>query len=72
MQIGMEILVDGVLRGFAKSFTNETGSHKAFTANALLVSGVAAGSHTAGLIAWNNTTTDGNDFFNVTVLELPF
>jgi hypothetical protein len=70
-QIGMEIFVDGVIKGFAKSFTNEIASHKAFTANALLVSGVAAGSHTVGLVAWNNTTTDGNDFFNVTVLELP-
>lgn len=70
-QIGMEILVDGVVKGFAKSFTNEANSHKAFTANALLVGGIAAGTHTVGLASWNNTTTDGNDFFNVTVLELP-
>ncbi len=72
-QIGMSIAVDGVIRGYAKTFTNELSSHKTFTTNALVVTGIAAGSsHTITLASWNTTNTDVNDFFTVTVLELPF
>jgi hypothetical protein len=71
-QIGMAIAVDSVTKGYAKTFTNETSSHKAFAANALVVSGIAAGSHTITLSAWNGTITNPDDFFSVTVLELPF
>jgi hypothetical protein len=70
-QIGMEILLDGTLRGRARGFTNEPNSHKAFTVQALVVSGVSAGQHTITLRSWNETSTDLNDFFTVTVLELP-
>ena len=70
--IGMEIRVDNVRKGYAKSYTNEWNSHKAFSANPLVVTRIKAGNHTIRLVSWNGTETDGNDYFNVTVLELPF
>ncbi len=68
----MQIAVDGTVQGQAKCFTNEGASHKAFVANALGVGGIAAGSHTITLSVLGGTTTDGNDFFDLTVIELPF
>lgn len=70
--IGVEILVDNVSKGFAKGFTNEDQSHKEFSTNALVVAGIAAGKHNITLKPWNGTWLDYNDYFNVTVLELPF
>ncbi len=70
--IGVQILVDGIFHGAAQVFTNEKLSHKSFTANATLVKGILAGAHTLTLIAMPNTITDFNDFFSVTILELPF
>lgn len=70
-QIGMELLLDGTSIGFAKSFTNEAGSHKAFAATTLVVRNVPAGAHTITLRSWNGTLGDGNDFFSVAVLEVP-
>lgn len=70
--IGMEILIDAVKQGETKTFTNEAGSHKAFTVNALVVSGITAGSHKIKLNAIAGTSTDINDFFNVTIMELPW
>lgn len=71
-QIGMQILIDNVGKGYAKCYTNEGNSHKSFAANPLVVTGLAAGSHTITLQSWNSCTFDYNDFFNVTILELPF
>ena len=71
-QIGMNILIDGVQRGLMQSFTNEAGSHKAFVANPLVVTGLAAGPHTLALAARPGTGIDLNDFFSVTILELPW
>jgi hypothetical protein len=70
--IGMVIQLDGGTIGTARSFSNEAGSHKAFTTNPLVQRNVAAGSHTITLSIIANTATDFNDWFNVTVLELPF
>ena len=71
--IGMEIFIDNVSKGFARSFTNEDQSHKSFSASALVVSGIpASDKHTVSLKGWNGTTLDYNDPFSVTVLELPF
>lgn len=70
--IGLEILIDGVLQGVAQVFTNEPASHKSFVANALFVINIPPGGHTVNLFALPNTVTDFNDFFNVTILELPF
>jgi hypothetical protein len=72
MVIGMTLQIDGVNRAFARSFTNEPSSHKAFTTNFLVQPGIAAGNHTINLVALAGTSTDFNDWFNVTVLELPF
>ncbi len=70
--IGVQILIDGIFHGVAQVFTNEALSHKSFTANATLVKGILAGAHTLTLTAMPNTVTDFNDFFSVTILELPF
>src|SRR6185295_9874696 len=74
--IGMAIQIDNVQRGTAIGYTNEPLSHKAFVANALLVTGVAAGSHSLGLVAAPGfptaTVTDSNDKFSVTIMELPW
>jgi hypothetical protein len=70
--IGMSIQLNNSVIGYARSFTNEPGSHKVFNCNALVVRKVAAGSHTITLSALAGTNTDVNDWFNVTVLELPF
>lgn len=72
--IGMEILVDGVVRGQASSFTNEPSSHKAFVANTLVVPGIPNGLHniTFRAIPGTTTTTNNDDRFSLTILELPF
>jgi hypothetical protein len=83
--IGMRVVVDGVVRGFAQVFTNERNSHKAFVSNTAVVSGLPAVAHTIGLQPMTDsacgtvnegpktycTTTDGNDSFDVTVIEIP-
>ena len=82
--IGMRILVDGTVRGEALLHANERQSHKAFVARQVVVKGLAAGSHTIRLeaiyaSACNTdsetrftvcTTTNTNDRFEVSVLEL--
>ena len=70
-QIGMDIFIDNVSRGFAKCFTNEANSHKAFSANFLVIGGIPAGNHAVSLNPWNGTVWDFNDFFSFTVLEMP-
>ncbi len=71
-QIGMDIKIDNILKGSAKSFTNEINSHKTFSANFLVVTGISAGTHTLALTTIAGTSTDYNDFFSATILELPF
>jgi hypothetical protein len=68
-QIGMSISIDGTVHGYAKSFTNEGGSHKAFVMNPLVVGVIGAGNHTVTLSSWNGTATDYNDFYSVTIVE---
>lgn len=70
--IGMGIQIDGGTIGTVRSFTNESLSHKSFVANALVQRNVGAGNHTITLFALASTITDFNDWFYVTVLELPF
>lgn len=70
--IGMNVLVDGVNRGVSRTFTNEPSSHKAFVTTQIVISNLAAGSHALQLAALGGTSTDFNDFFDVSVLELPF
>lgn len=70
--IGLQILIDRIFHGIAQVFTNEAASHKSFVANATLVKSIPPGAHTLSLVALAATTTDFNDFFSVTILELPF
>jgi hypothetical protein len=71
VQIGMSVRVDNVQRGLCMSFTNEAGSHKAFVSNPIVINNLAAGNHTIQLVALAGTSTDFNDFYSVTVIELP-
>jgi len=70
--VGMDIKVDGVIKGASRAYTNEALSHKAFVTNALLVTGIAAGAHTISLSVQAGTSTDGGDIFSAAVIELPF
>ena len=70
--IGLALQLDGGTITTTRSFTNEASSHKAFTTNMKVQSNVGAGNHTITLVALANTNSDGNDWFNVTVLEMPF
>jgi len=84
--IGMRIFVDGQHRDYAYTYTNGADSHKAFVNDYLVVTNLAAGTHTIRLENWradqfcgtaseNNfdacTTTDSGDNFSVSVLEIP-
>ena len=68
--IGMSIKVDGSEKAKARGFSNEVNSHKTFVPVQLVVA-LAAGQHTVRLDALAGTSSDGNDFFNVTGIELP-
>jgi hypothetical protein len=68
--IGMNVLVDGVVMGTSQVFTNEASSHKAFIPISVALPGVGSGAHVVVLQPLSGTTTDFNDFFNVTVVEV--
>ena len=71
--IGMTIRINGVNMATNNGFTNEGSSHRSFPSAFVTVTSVDAGTHTLQLVARDsNTLTDFNDFFNVTILELPF
>jgi hypothetical protein len=70
--IGLALQINGGTVATTRVFTNEASSHKAFTTNILVQGNVAPGNHTINLTPLVNTLSDGNDWFNVTVLELPF
>ena len=74
--IGMQIEVDGVVKGYSDLFCNNTSDHKMIPTQSLVVGGLSPGSHTITL-AYDSryssiTTSDGNDLYSVTVLQLPF
>jgi len=84
--IAMKVMVDGTWYGTAEVFTNETNSHKAFVVDNVVVSGLPAGQHTVRLEEFDHsscnntteertylpcTTTNHDDSFKVTVLEIP-
>jgi hypothetical protein len=52
-------------------FCNEIGSHKTLTLNPI-VTRVTPGTHTISLVSNGWAVSDGNDYFNITVLEMPF
>jgi len=57
--------------GYLFRYTNEGGSHKTLIPSAYPIK-VSAGTHTITIIPWNNTLSDGSDYFFITVMELPF
>ena len=82
--IGMKVMVDGVWHGAAIVFTNEVNSHKAFIEEYIVVRGLPAGQHTIRLVEWDDTNscngaptgyyctiTNDDDYFRVSVLEIP-
>jgi hypothetical protein len=72
-QIGMYIEVDRKVVGQAKIWANEAGSHKSFVGAPIVVKSIGAGSHTVRISPINSDTkTDQNDYFDLTVIELPF
>ena len=69
--IGMEVLVDGRQVGTAEVWANEKWSHKTFV-SVLVVNNVPRGPVEIGLDELNaQTITDENDYYKVTVVELP-
>ncbi|XXT24937.1 hypothetical protein WME94_25725 [Sorangium sp. So ce429] len=72
-KIQMDFSIDGNLVGSALGWASNTWTHYGFIAEPRVVKNIAAGSHTIRLAAGTgDTVTDGNDFYSVTVLELPF
>jgi len=72
--IGMKVLVNGNNVGTAQVWTNEADSHKAFVSAFPVVyaKDVGSGPVTIKLETLNGETkTDENDFYRVTVVELP-
>jgi hypothetical protein len=74
--IGMEVLLDGVVQDSIVVPNSTPNIHLAFVPGTVVVSGVAAGTHTLGLQPFNYsgniTSTSNLDYLRVTVLELPF
>jgi hypothetical protein len=71
--IGMNVSVNGKQVGTAQVWTNEADSHKAFVSAVPVVYArdVGPGPVTIKLAAFDQTNTDENDFYRVTVVELP-
>jgi hypothetical protein len=71
--IGMTIWIDSTEIGRALCWTNDAQKHQTFVANAIVPAAIPAGKHTLWLRTFNdNTIVDYNDFFNVTVVEMPW
>jgi hypothetical protein len=71
--IGMDVLVDDTRVGQVQSCVNDTTElHKPFVTSGLVVRNINPGSHSLKLKTSPSTTVAQNDFFNVTILELPF
>lgn len=70
--LNLSIALDGVNIGNLQGYTNETSSHKALATRTFTVTPApAAGAHTIGINYGNtNTTSDTNDYYSVTVVEM--
>ena len=69
--LGIDVLIDGVKVGSINGFTNEPESHKTLPSRTFyLQQGAAVGMHTLTISAQLDTLTDGNDFFNATIIEV--
>ena len=70
--IGMDVFVKGNKVGTAQVWTNEADSHKAFVSAFPVANKVPRGPVTIKLDKLNaQTNTDQNDFYRVTIVELP-
>jgi hypothetical protein len=67
----LQLSIDGQQPRTTTCWTNENDSHKTFPSVVEVFSGYGAGTHTL-MIEAKDTTTDLNDFFHATVMELPF
>jgi hypothetical protein len=70
--IGMDLFLDGSHVGSVLSRVNTMTESKPFITSGLVVRGIAAGSYTLTLKTARSTVVGVNDFFNVTIIELPF
>jgi hypothetical protein len=70
--IGMDLVVDNNQVGGVLSRVNNMAESKPFLTSGLVVRGIAPGSHTLTLKTAASTVVGLNDFFNITILELPF
>jgi hypothetical protein len=69
----LHLSLDGGSDRFIDLYANEANTHKAFPTTVEIFAGIAAGVHTFRIAVWQNSmTTDSNDKFYVTILELPF
>jgi hypothetical protein len=69
--IGMNVIANGTWVGSSQVWTNPAYSHAAFVPICVPLSGLTPGQPvTVRLEAFNETTTDLNDYFNVTVVEI--
>jgi hypothetical protein len=69
--IGMEVRLDGPSIGSVQSFVKNQ-DPQPFVTTFLVVRNIAPGTHKLTLKTLTTTIVGGNDFFNVTILELPF
>jgi hypothetical protein len=71
--LGMKVMVDNQEKGQAKILSTFKDDHSAFVSSPLVITGLSPGLHVVQLVNLNDdTVTDTNDFFNVTIIELPF
>lgn len=68
--IGFDVVVDGVTRRIIDSYVNEAGSHKALVTRQFPLS-LSAGVHSLQLVTRSGTSSDFNDRFEVSFIELP-
>ena len=69
--IGMEVRLDDRLVDKVQSLVKNQDPQQ-FVTTFLVVRNIASGTHKLTLKTMGTTTVGGNDFFNVTILELPF
>jgi hypothetical protein len=70
--IGMDLFVDNSHVGSVLSRVDRMTEAKPFVGSGLVVPNIGPGAHTLSLKTAAATTVGLNDFFNVTILELPF
>ena len=71
--IGMQLLLDNNVVGRVESCVKDPKeAHKTFVTSGLVVPKIAAGQHTLTIKTTKSTQVVQNDFFSITILELPF